>query len=72
MIESQEFLNSTDVFVSTLRGFETVDQSRQVKVWAIYKQTTRKISTSLVFEVYQEKRLGFWVTNDFFFLPGSG
>ncbi len=35
MIESQEFLNSTDVFVSTLRGFETVDQSLQVKLWQL-------------------------------------
>jgi hypothetical protein len=34
MIESQDFLNSTDVFVSTLRGFETVDQSLQVKIGA--------------------------------------
>ncbi len=37
MIESQEFLNSTDVFVSTLRGFETVDQSLQVEIRAVQR-----------------------------------
>jgi hypothetical protein len=60
MIESQEFLNSTDVFVSTLRGFETVDQSLQVEILAVHEQTPRTVLMGLVVKLGTHVR--FWVT----------